>query len=165
MRLTYLRLHHENQSASPEYKPVFRSNAEGSLWGNLSMRLTIIELVVKLIGRPPRRSKIAGSWLRSKGVDLGPTGRGRGREAEVAAPKSVCATPHKALRNPINRLRCDPNLDSTTYTITKIKTWSWCCSHKTYRRALWFSWCMRKQVKLTWYSNLIRKHLTSWVSV
>ena len=62
--------------------------------------------------------------MQSKGVDLGPTGRGRGRgrEAEVAAPKSVCATPHKALRNPIDRLRCDPNLDSTTYTITKIKT-------------------------------------------
>ena len=61
---------------------------------------------------------------------LGPTGRtlgrgrgrGRGREAEAVAPKLVCATPHKALRNQINRLRRDPNLDSTTYTITKIKT-------------------------------------------
>jgi len=62
--------------------------------------------------------------MRSRGVNLGPTGRrrGRGREAEVVAPKLVCATPHKALRNPINRLRRDPNLDSTTYTITKIKT-------------------------------------------
>jgi ribosomal protein L19E len=53
---------------------------------------------------------------------LGPTGRrrGRGREAE-AAPKLVYATPYKALRNPINRLRRDPNLDSTTYTITKLR--------------------------------------------
>ena len=44
--------------------------------------------------------------MQSKGVNLGPTGRGRGRgrgrKAEVAAPKLVCATPHKALRNPIN---------------------------------------------------------------
>ena len=45
--------------------------------------------------------------MRSKGVDLGPPGAGagarvgawaRGREAG----KLVCATPHKALRNPIN---------------------------------------------------------------
>jgi ribosomal protein L19E len=66
--------------------------------------------------------------MRSTGVNLGPTrrrrgrGRGQGHEAEAAAPKSVYATPHKALHNPINRLRHDPNLDSTTYTITKIKT-------------------------------------------
>ena len=57
--------------------------------------------------------------MRSRGVNLGPTGRARGR---VAAPKSVCATPHKALRNPINRLSRDPNLDPTPYTITNIKT-------------------------------------------
>ena len=64
--------------------------------------------------------------MRSRGVNLGPTGRrrgrGRGREAEAAAPKSVCVTPYKVLRNPINRLRRNPNLDSTTYTITKTKT-------------------------------------------
>jgi len=72
--------------------------------------------------------------MQSRGVNLGLTGRrrgrgcgrgrgrgcGRGHKAEVAAPKSVCATPYKALRNPINRLRRDSNLDS--YTITKIKT-------------------------------------------
>jgi len=66
------------------------------------MRLVIVELVVELIGRPPRRFIIAGSWMRSRGVDLGSSGRGRGREGEVAAPKLVYATPHKALRNPIN---------------------------------------------------------------
>jgi len=110
--------------------PVFHSNAECSLRVDLSTRLAIVEPVVELVGRPPRRSIIVGSWIQSRGVDLGLTGRRRrrgrgrgcGREAEVAAPKSVCATPHKALRNPINRLRRDPNLDSTTYTITKIKT-------------------------------------------
>ena len=61
--------------------------------------------------------------MRSKGVNLGPTrrGRGRGHKVKVVAPKSVCATPHKTLRNPIDRLMCDLNLDSTTYTITKIK--------------------------------------------
>jgi len=93
-------------------------------------RLAIIEPVIELIGQLPRRSIIAGSWMRSKGVNLGPTGRrlgrgrghGRRRKAEVVAPKLVCATPYKALRNPINQLRRDPNLDSTTYTITKIKT-------------------------------------------
>ena len=47
--------------------------------------------------------------MQSKGVNIGPTGRKRGRghgglrrEAEVAAPKLVCATPYKALHNPIN---------------------------------------------------------------
>jgi hypothetical protein len=52
------------------------------------------------------------------------TGRARGRMGakQVAAPKSVCATPYKALHNPINRLSRDPNLDPTTYTITNIKT-------------------------------------------
>jgi hypothetical protein len=62
--------------------------------------------------------------MRSRGVDLGPTGPARGRVGakQVAAPKSVCVTPHKALRNPINRLSRDPNLDPTIYTITKIKT-------------------------------------------
>ena len=44
--------------------------------------------------------------MRGGGINLGPTGRrrgrGRGREAEVAAPKLVCATPYKALQNPIN---------------------------------------------------------------
>ena len=102
---------------------VFRSNAEGSLRVDLSTRLAIVELVVELIGRPPRRSTIAGSWMRSRGVNLGRTGRspgrgrgrgcGRGREAEAAAPKLVYATPYKILRNPINQLRRDPNLDST----------------------------------------------------
>ena len=29
-------------------------------------------------------------------------GRGRGHKAEVLVPKLVCATPYKALRNPIN---------------------------------------------------------------
>jgi len=29
-------------------------------------------------------------------------GAGGGREAEVAAPKLVCTTPHKALRNLVN---------------------------------------------------------------
>jgi hypothetical protein len=48
-------------------------------------------------------------------------GAGVGREAEVAVPKLVCATPYKALRKLINRLRRDLNSDSTTYTITKIK--------------------------------------------
>jgi len=89
------------------------------------MRLAIAEPVIGLIGRPPRRSTIAGPWMRSRGIDLGPTGRvgaWRVGAKQVAAPKSVCATPHKALRNPINRLSRDPNLDSTTYTITKIKT-------------------------------------------
>ena len=49
-------------------------------------------------------------------------GVGVGREAEVAVPKLVYVTPYKALRKLINRLRRDPNSDSTTYTITKIKT-------------------------------------------
>ena len=48
--------------------------------------------------------------------------RGRGREAEAAVPKLGYATLYKVLRNLINRLRRDPNLDSTTYTITEIKT-------------------------------------------
>ena len=62
--------------------------------------------------------------MRSRGVNLGPTGRARGRVGakQVAAPELVFATPYKALRNPINRLSCDLNLDPTTYTITNIKT-------------------------------------------
>jgi len=82
--------------------------------------LAIAEPVIGLIGRPPRRSTIADPWMRSRGVNLGPTGRVGAKQ--VAAPKLVCATPYKALRNPINRLSRDPNLDSTTYTITKIET-------------------------------------------
>ena len=55
--------------------------------------------------------------MRSRGVNLGPTGRARGRVGakQVAAPKLVSATPHKALRNLINRLSRDLNLDPTTY--------------------------------------------------
>ena len=75
--------------------------------------------------------------MRSKGVNLSPTGRrprrrhsrcrhGRkyrpGHKAEAAAPELVYVTPYKVLHNPINQLRRDPNLDSTIYTITKIKT-------------------------------------------
>ena len=52
------------------------------------MRLAIIKLVIELISLPPRRAIIAGFWIRSKSVNLGPTGRkarawarGRGREA------------------------------------------------------------------------------------
>jgi hypothetical protein len=63
---------------------VFRSNAGGSLRVDLSTRLAIIELVVELIGRPLRRSIIAGSWMQSGGVNLDSTGRRCGREAEVA---------------------------------------------------------------------------------
>ena len=41
--------------------------------------------------------------MRSRGVDLGPTGRmrgrGRGREIEVVALKLVCVTPYKILYN------------------------------------------------------------------
>ena len=59
MRLTCLRLHHENQVRA--HSIVFRSNAEGSLRVDLLMRLAIVELVIELIGRPPRRSTIAGS--------------------------------------------------------------------------------------------------------
>ena len=72
---------------------VFRSNAEGSLQVDLSMRLAIVELVVGLIDRPPRRSTIAGPWMRSKGVDLGPTGRTRERtRGRVGAkPTKHCA--------------------------------------------------------------------------
>jgi len=57
-------------------------NAEGSPRVDLSTRLAIIGLVVELIDRPPRRSIIAGSWMRSRGVNLGLTGRGRGRGAQ-----------------------------------------------------------------------------------
>ena len=57
--------------------------------------------------------------MRSRGINLGPTRR---PGEAVAAAKSVCGTPYIALRNLINRLSHDPNLDSTTYTITKIKT-------------------------------------------
>jgi hypothetical protein len=117
VRLTYLRLHYENQSA----RLVFGSNAKGSLRVDLSTRFAIVEPVVGLIGRPPRRSTIVGPYMRSRGVNLGPTGRpwARGREA---APKLVCATPYKAPCNPINQLSRDPNLGPTTYTITSIKT-------------------------------------------
>jgi len=72
VRLTCLRLHRENQSASI----VLRSNAEGSLRVDLSTRLAIVEPVAGLIGRLPRRSTIAGPWMRSS-ADLGPTGRAR----------------------------------------------------------------------------------------
>jgi hypothetical protein len=57
---------------------VFRLNVKGFLRVNLLTRLAIIELVIELIGRLPRRSIIAGSWMR-RGVNLGSTGRGRGR--------------------------------------------------------------------------------------
>ena len=64
--------------------------------------------------------------MQSRDVDLDPTRRawahGRVGAKQMAAPKSACATPHKTLRNPINQLSRDPNLDPTTYTITKIKT-------------------------------------------
>ena len=64
--------------------------------------------------------------MQSGGVNLGSTGRKRGRgcgrgrgrgrvgvgrEAEVVVPKLVCATPYKALRKLINRLRRDLNSD------------------------------------------------------
>ena len=104
---------------------VFHSNAEASLPVDLSTRLAILEPVVELISRLPQCSTITGSWMRSRGIDLSLTGRlgaGVGAVVEVAAPKSVCTTPHKVLHNPINRLRRDLNLDSTTYNITKIKT-------------------------------------------
>ena len=52
---------------------VFRSNAEGSL--RVDLLTAILEPVIKSIGRLPRCSTIAGSWMRSRGVDLGPTGR------------------------------------------------------------------------------------------
>jgi hypothetical protein len=54
-------------------------NAKGSLRVDLSTQLAIVELIIELIGRPPRRSTIVGSWMRSRGVNLGLTGRGRGR--------------------------------------------------------------------------------------
>ena len=62
--------------------------------------------------------------MRSRGVNLGPIGRARGRVGakQVVAPKLVCATPYKILCNPINQLSRDLNLDTTTYTITNIKT-------------------------------------------
>ena len=109
---------------------VFHSNAEASLPVDLSTRLAILEPVVEFIGRLLRCSTIVGSWMRSRGVNLGPTGRlgarvrarAWARAAEVAAPKSVRVMPYKVLRNPINRLRRNLNLDSTTYNITKIKT-------------------------------------------
>ena len=44
--------------------------------------------------------------MQSRGVNLGPTGRRpgrrRGRGADTAALKLVCAMPYKILRNPIN---------------------------------------------------------------
>ena len=59
---------------------------------DLLTRLAIIKLVIKLISQLPRGSIIVGSWMQSRGVNLGPTRRrhgrghgcGRGREAEVA---------------------------------------------------------------------------------
>jgi ribosomal protein L19E len=51
--------------------------------------------------------------MQSRGVNLGPTGRrrgrgrGHGRKAEVAAPKLVYMMPRKVLRNLINKLRRD----------------------------------------------------------
>ena len=48
--------------------------------------------------------------MRSKGVNLGPTGRKPiGAGVGAAAPKLVYATPYKVLRNLINYLRRDPN--------------------------------------------------------
>ena len=88
MRLTCLRLHHENQSA----RPVFRSNAEGALRVDLSTRFTIVEPVVGLIGRPLRLSTIAGPQMRSGGVNLGPTGRSRGRVGAKQAAAPVYAS-------------------------------------------------------------------------
>ena len=61
--------------------PVFRSNAEGALRVDLSTRFAIVEPVIGLIRRPPRRSTIAGPWMRSRSVNLGPTRRTRGRVA------------------------------------------------------------------------------------
>ena len=61
----------------------------------------------------------AGMGTGVAGVGIGV---GIGVGAKQAAPELVYATPYKVLRNPINRLRRDLNLDSTTYTITKIKT-------------------------------------------
>ena len=52
-------------------------SAKGSLV-DLSTRLAIVGLVVELIGRPPRRSTIVGSWMQSRGVGLGLTGPGPG---------------------------------------------------------------------------------------
>ena len=63
--------------------------------------------------------------MRSRGINLSLTrrlGAGIGVVVKVAAPKLVYTTPYKVLHNPINRLRRDLNLDSTTYNITKIKT-------------------------------------------
>jgi hypothetical protein len=62
----------------PIVQPVFRSNAKGSLRVDLSTRLAIVEPVIELIGRPPRRSIIAGSWMRGGGINLDPTGRRHG---------------------------------------------------------------------------------------
>ena len=105
---------------------VFRSNAEGSLRVDLLTRLAILEPVIKLIGRLPRCSTITGSWMRSRGVDLGPTGRaGAGVGVGAGSRGSTQISLRDAsqtLRNQINRLRRDLNLYSTAYNNTKIKT-------------------------------------------
>ena len=47
---------------------------------DLLTRLAIIKLVIKLISQLPRRFIIVGSWIQSRGVNLGPTRRRHGRE-------------------------------------------------------------------------------------
>jgi hypothetical protein len=58
MRLTYLCLYYENQSVSLEL--VFRLNAKGSLQVDLLTQFVIVEPVIGLISRLPRRSIIVG---------------------------------------------------------------------------------------------------------
>ena len=61
--------------------------------------MAIIELVIDTIGRPRRLYNcrlLDAKQVRRRGAGAG---AGVEREAEVAAPKLVCATPHKALRN------------------------------------------------------------------
>jgi hypothetical protein len=53
---------------------VFRLNAKGSLQIDLLTRLAILEPVIELISQLPRYSIIAGSWIQSRGIDLGPAG-------------------------------------------------------------------------------------------
>ena len=138
VRLTCLRLHRENQSAR-------HSIASISLkcWGLSTSRSVdasgncragcVVDwpTTATLCNCRPLDAK-QRCWFGSHRVRVGAWARGRVGAKQVAAPESVCATPHKILRNLINRLSRDPNLDSTTCTITKIKTWSWCRSHKTY---------------------------------
>ena len=57
---------------------------------DLLTQLAIIKLVIELISQLPQGFIIVGSWIQSRGINLGPTRRrrghgcGRGREAEVA---------------------------------------------------------------------------------